>query len=257
MLNLKTTNIVFISLLIGMIGYHFFYDIPVFIYILLFMAYLGFLFYGSFHVRSDFYLKTLSSVKTSQKQIAITFDDGPIPGYTEKILEILRSSGVKAAFFCIGKRVAAQEALFKRIYEEGHVIGNHSFSHDPWFDFFSSERMTSDLKMMSNAMQKVIGIKPRMFRPPYGVTNPNLKKAIVKNSFFTIGWSVRSLDTVIKKEKKLYKKVTESLKPGAVFLFHDNGKATTNILSDFISYCHEQGYEIVRLDKLLNLEPYE
>ena len=256
MLNFNTINIVFITLLIGMIGYHFFYSIPAYTFIILLVAYLSFLFYGSYNVRSNFYLKTISAANTTRRQIAISFDDGPMPLYTPQVLQILKAHQVEAAFFCIGKRIKENEALLKQVYDEGHLIGNHSYSHDLWFDLFSAQKMNLDLQMMSEAMQKVTGVKPRLFRPPYGVTNPNLKKAIEKNNFIPIGWSLRSMDTVAKDAQKLLAKVTGSLKPGAVILFHDTSKATADMLSAFIQQTKQKGYEIVRLDKLLNLEPY-
>lgn len=256
MLNFKSVTIVFTVLLITMIGFRFVFFIPLSAFLLLLLVYLGFLVYGSSNVRSNFYLKTISSGNPGRKQIALSFDDGPLPVYTHNILEILRLHQVQAAFFCIGKRVEEQEALFKQIYAEGHVIGNHSFSHHLWFDLFSSAKMEKDLRRMSDTMHKAVGVKPLLFRPPYGVTNPNLRKAVQKNGFTAIGWNVRSLDTVIKNQQKLLKKVTGRLKPGAILLFHDSGKATVQVLSAFISHCKEQGYEIVRLDKLLNLEPY-
>ena len=97
---------------------------------------------------------------------------------------------------------------------------------------------------------------PKLFRPPYGVTNPNLKKAIIKGNYTPVGWSVRSMDTVIRNEKKLLDKVKRSLKPGAVFLFHDTSKTTVNILPGFIREVKNNGYHIVPLDKLLHLVPY-
>ena len=127
MLNFNTINIVFITLLIGMIGYHFFYSIPVFAFIILLLVYLCFLFYGSYNVRSNFYLKTISSANTSRRQIAISFDDGPAPLYTPQILQILKAHRVEAAFFCIGRRIKENEDLLKQVYDEGHLIGNHSF----------------------------------------------------------------------------------------------------------------------------------
>ena len=105
-------------------------------------------------------------------------------------------------------------------------------------------------------MKKVIGMEPRLFRPPYGVTNPNLKKAIQRGGYTPVGWSIRSMDTVIKDAGKLLEKVTISLKPGAVVLFHDTSKSTLDILPEFIDYAREKGYSFIRLDKLLNLEPY-
>ncbi|HTN05831.1 polysaccharide deacetylase family protein [Agriterribacter sp.] len=256
MLNFNTINIIFITLLIGMIGYHFFHSIPVYAFIILLLAYLSFLFYGSYNVRSGFYLKTISAANTTRKVIAISFDDGPLPLYTPQILQVLKMHGVEAAFFCIGKRIKENEDLLKQVYDEGHVIGNHSYSHDLWFDLFPAQKMSKDLQLMNDAMQKVTGVKPRLFRPPYGVTNPNLKKAIEKNNFIPIGWTVRSMDTVAKDARKLLAKVTGSLKPGAIILFHDTSKVTLDMLPAFIQQVKQKGYEIVRLDKLLNLEPY-
>ena len=256
MLNFNTVNIIFITLLIGMIGYHFFHSIPLFSFFILLLVYLSLLFYGSYNVRSNFYLKTISAASTTRRAIAISFDDGPMPLYTPQILRVLKAHDVQAAFFCIGKRIKENEALLKQVYDEGHLIGNHSYSHDLWFDLFSVQKMYTDLRMMSDTMHKVTGVKPRLFRPPYGVTNPNLKKAIEKNNFIPIGWTVRSMDTVAKGADKLLAKVTGSLKPGAIVLFHDTSKATLDMLPEFIQQVRQKGYEIVRLDKLLNLEPY-
>jgi peptidoglycan-N-acetylglucosamine deacetylase len=110
---------------------------------------------------------------------------------------------------------------------------------------------------MDDEVKKVIGIKPTLFRPPYGVTNPNLKTAIVKGKYSAIGWSVRSMDTVIKDEKKLLTKVTAAIQPGAVFLFHDTSIATIKMLPTFLQEVKKRGYKIVPLDKLLHLKPYE
>jgi peptidoglycan/xylan/chitin deacetylase (PgdA/CDA1 family) len=256
MLNFNNLNIVFIALLIALIGYHFFYGLAWYVFVLLLLVYLSLLFYGSYNVRSNFYVKTISSADTSKMQIAISFDDGPSPAYTPQILDILKHHNVQAAFFCIGKRIAENEALLQRVHDEGHIIGNHSYSHDLWFDLFSAGKMADDLFRMNKAMKKVIGIEPRLFRPPYGVTNPNLKKAILKGKFTPVGWSVRSMDTVIKDAAKLLEKVTGSLKPGAVVLFHDTCKPTLDMLPAFIEHARQKGYSIIRLDKLLNLEPY-
>jgi peptidoglycan-N-acetylglucosamine deacetylase len=136
------------------------------------------------------------------------------------------------------------------------MIGNHSYSHHTWFDLFSYKKMLGDLKKMDEEMERVTGLQPKLFRPPYGVTNPNLKKAIINGGYIPVGWSVRSMDTVIKDEKKLLNKISRSLKPGAIFLFHDTSKTTLAILPSFIKWVRESGYEIVRLDKMLHLKPY-
>lgn len=257
MLNFRNTNIAFIVLLAAMIGYDINYSFPFYWYIIAVIVYSLILFWGSYNVGSDFYFDIICSANTDRKQIALSFDDGPVNEFTPQVLQILKEHNAPAAFFCIGKRVRENEQLFKQVYDEGHLIGNHSYSHAKWFDLFSAAKMTDDLKAMDDAMYKVIGRKPRLFRPPYGVTNPNLKKAVMNGKYIPVGWNIRSLDTVITDEEKLLAKVTKALKPGAVVLFHDTAKAIPAVLPAFISYARNNGYEIVRLDKLLNIEAYD
>jgi peptidoglycan-N-acetylglucosamine deacetylase len=256
MLNFRNTNIFFISLLIILIGLHIKYGLPVYLYPLLFVVYSLIVFYGCYNVGSNFFIKIVCSANTDQKEIAISFDDGPATNFTPEILKLLKQDNIKATFFCIGNRIAGNENIVKQINEEGHIIGNHSYSHHFWFDMFSSSKMLDDLRGMDHEMKKVTGLQPKLFRPPYGVTNPNLKKAIEKGDYTPVGWSVRSMDTVIKDENKLLKKINRSLKPGAVFLFHDTSKTTLKVLPGFIKEVKNRGYSIIPLDKLLHLKPY-
>ena len=179
MLNFRNTNIFFILLLFVLIAVHVNYGLPVYIYPLLFVAYSLIVFYGCYYVGSNFFIKIICKAKTEKKEIAISFDDGPAANCTPEILELLRQDNIKATFFCIGNRIAGNENILQQIKEEGHIIGNHSYSHHFWFDMFSSQKMLDDMKQMDEEMQRVIGLKPKLFRPPYGVTNPNLKKAII------------------------------------------------------------------------------
>jgi len=256
MLNFRNTNIFFSLLLIAFIGYHILFGLPTFIYIILLITYCSVLFYGSYFIQASFYIKSICAAETNKKEIAISFDDGPANEYTPAILNILRENNIQAAFFCIGKRIQGHEDLFKQLHQQGHIIGNHSYSHHTWFDLFSPRKMLTDMQMMDEAMKKITGLTPRLFRPPYGVTNPNLKKAIILGKYISIGWNIRSLDTVIKDEKKLFRKITRSVKPGAIILFHDTSKTTLNILPAFIKHLLADGYTITRLDKMLKLNPY-
>jgi peptidoglycan/xylan/chitin deacetylase (PgdA/CDA1 family) len=256
MLNFRNTNIFFSILLIVLIGVHIKYGLPVYIYPLLFIVYSLIVFYGCYYVGSNFFIKIVCSASTDHKEIAISFDDGPATNFTPEVLQVLKQENIKATFFCIGNRIAGNENILKKIKDEGHIIGNHSFSHHFWFDMYSSNKMLDDLKMMDKEMERVTGSRPKLFRPPYGVTNPNLKKAIISGGYTPVGWSVRSMDTVIKDEKKLLNKILGSLKPGAVFLFHDTQKVTLNVLPEFIKEVKNRGYQIIPLDKLLHLTPY-
>lgn len=256
MLNFRNTNIFFVVLLAVLIGMHIQYGLPVYIYPLLFVVYSLTVFWGCYNVGSNFFIKIVCKAETGKKEIAISFDDGPATNFTPAILQVLKNENVKATFFVIGKRISGNENILKQINAEGHLIGNHSYSHHFWFDMYSAKKMQDDLKQMDTEMEKVIGLRPKLFRPPYGVTNPNVKKAIIKNGYTPVGWSVRSMDTVIKDEQKLLDKINNGIKPGAVFLFHDTSKTTVNILPEFIQEVKKRGYNIVPLDKLLDLQAY-
>jgi peptidoglycan/xylan/chitin deacetylase (PgdA/CDA1 family) len=239
-----------------LVGYDLLYAAPLFIYIILFLLYSFVLFYGCYYIASNFFIPVICSANTDKEQIAISFDDGPSKAYTAEILQILKDNNIEAAFFCIGKNIPGNEIILKQIHNEGHIIGNHSFSHHFLFDLFSAKKMCKDLARLDEMIESLIGLKPKLFRPPYGVINPMVRNAIIKSRYIPISWNVRSLDTVIKNEQKLLNKVNQSLKPGAIFLFHDTSKTTLTILSAFIQHVKESGYEIVRLDKMLNLKAY-
>ena len=110
---------------------------------------------------------------------------------------------------------------------------------------------------MNQLVKDITGLSPRFFRPPYGVTNPNLKKAVMMGGFISIGWSIRSYDTVIKNQHRLLNKIISALKPGAILLLHDSSETTVTILPELLKAIRQQGYQIVRLDKMVNLNPYD
>ena len=249
-------NILFISLVVLCLAAQRVYSVPVYFYIILVGVYSLVLFYGCYYVGSNFFIPIICSLKTDKKVIALSFDDGPVAENTLQILQLLKNNNAQAAFFCIGSRIAGNEAILKQAYDEGHLISNHTFSHHFWFDMFSAKKMLADMRMMDQAMNSVIGKTPKLFRPPYGVTNPNLKKAIIQGNYIPVGWSMRSMDTVIKDEKKLLNKVISKIKPGAVFLFHDTSNTTVAVLPAIIKHIQANGYEIIRLDKMLNLQAY-
>ena len=256
MLNFRNTNIFFILLLAILVGLYIQYGLPVYVLCLLPVAYSLIVFWGCYYVGSNFFIKIICKAEIDRKEIAISFDDGPAVNYTKEILQVLNTENIKATFFCIGNRIAGNEDILNQINEAGHIIGNHSYSHHFWFDIYSAKKMQDDLKQMDKEMERVTGLKPKLFRPPYGVTNPNLKKAIIKGGYTPVGWSVRSMDTVIKDENKLLSKINTGIEPGAVFLFHDTSKTTLRVLPEFIKEVKKRGYNIIPLDKLLALQPY-
>lgn len=223
----------------------------------LLLIYVAVLFCGSYFIRLGFFMKSICSINTNEKWIALSFDDGPTRVNTARILDILKENNVEATFFCIGKNIAGNEDLIRRMDLEGHIIGNHSHSHHFLFDLFSSGKMLRDIQEMSRLTQTIIGKSPVFFRPPYGVTNPPLKKAILNGGFISIGWSIRSYDTVIRNGGRLVSKVVSLLRPGSILLLHDTSESTLESLPALLKSIRDKGYRIKRLDKMINLNPYD
>jgi peptidoglycan/xylan/chitin deacetylase (PgdA/CDA1 family) len=223
----------------------------------LLLIYVSVIFCGTYFIQWGFFLKSICSANTSEKCIALSFDDGPAGKNTARILDILKENEMQAAFFCIGKKMPGNEEQMKRIIQEGHMIGNHSYSHHRFFDLFSSRKMLGELEQTSRICQDITGLSPRFFRPPYGVTNPNLKKAVLQGGYISIGWSIRSFDTVIRNEERLYNKIINALKPGAILLLHDTSETTVLLLPRLLKGILGKGYQVIRLDKMLNLNPYD
>jgi peptidoglycan/xylan/chitin deacetylase (PgdA/CDA1 family) len=256
-LNFKLFNISYIILILLWIWADRYLRIGAAAYGWLFLIYCIVLFCGTYFIQWGFFLKSVCSAPVRDKKIAITFDDGPTGENTDRVLNLLKEHQMQAAFFCIGKKINDREAQLKRIVEDGHIIGNHSYSHHPLFGLFSPSGMLTDLKKMSAACKAITGLTPAFFRPPYGVTNPNLRSAIIRCGVISVGWSIRSYDTVIHNENRLLTKILSSLKPGAILLLHDTQETTVRILPRLLKGIEERGYQVIRLDKLINLSPYE
>jgi len=229
--------------------------VPMMGYILFAVTYLAITTAGTVILSWQFFIPVKSS-GIHQQSIAITFDDGPIEGKTEQILEILRKQNIPSAFFCIGNRVDQNPALVKRIHNEGHLVGNHSYWHAATFDLQRASTIAKELTDTDTSIFNTIGVRPKFFRPPYGVTNPMVSKAVRQNKYTVIGWSVRSFDTVIQDRQKLFKRITRSLKGGDIVLFHDYSESTIEILPAFLQHVSALGLKIVRVDELLNDKAY-
>jgi peptidoglycan/xylan/chitin deacetylase (PgdA/CDA1 family) len=255
-LTFKNTNIAFIILLGLTIWADKTYGLNWLACVAILLVYSLIIAYGCYFVSSGFFMPMYCSAKTTDKVIAITFDDGPVHEGTTQVLQILRDACVEAAFFCIGNRVPGNEAIVKQLDAEGHIIGNHSYTHSTLFDLFSSAKMLAEMQQTDDELYKIIGKRTKLFRPPYGVMNPNLKNAIVKGNYYPIGWNVRSYDTMAKDAGVLLHKVSAQIKPGAIFLLHDRCPLTVSILAAFLENVKTKGYTIVRVDKLLALPAY-
>ncbi len=211
---------------------------------------------GSIFIQWNFYFFSHSHGDRNSPEISITFDDGPDETITPKILSVLEKNNIRAAFFCVGKKIEKYPEIFKSIVEKGHIIGNHSYSHSFWFDFYSSRRMAEEISKTDELIFKLSGKKNRFFRPPYGVTNPMLRKALKKTGHISVAWSLKSNDTV-KTPDNVLLNLNKKLKNGDIVLFHDSIPATPELIEQFIINTKNTGKRFVRLDELLKFKRYD
>jgi peptidoglycan-N-acetylglucosamine deacetylase len=257
MLKYQKILVGFILLLISIVIIDFYAIIYSWVYIGIILTLVGFLSYGSISIRSGFYCKVLCSAETEKKIIALTFDDGPDKKGTPAILDILKKYNIPAAFFCIGHKAEENPELIWKINEDGHAVGSHSYSHHFFFDLYRSKKMVKEMQKTEDILYKILNKKIKMFRPPYGVTNPPLAEALNSMNYNIIGWSLRSKDTIIKKEDLLFERLAKRLKPGDIILFHDTKYLSVRVLETFITFAKANDYCFERLDKILNIEAYE
>ncbi len=176
---------------------------------------------------------SLQQLREGTKPIALTFDDGPHEN-TIKVLDILKAQNVKATFFVIGKEIEGREAILKRIVNEGHLIGNHSYSHEGAFYWKSAKAMQADIVQCNELIFAATAETPNIFRPPFGVSNPNLAKALANLDMQSVGWTLRSFDTTAKDPKILLSKILSSVQVNHTILLHDRCDITVDILPELI-----------------------
>lgn len=182
-----------------------------------------------------------------EKAIALTFDDGP-SGFTEELLDGLEEYEVNVTFFVIGSNAEKYPHIVERAYRDGHLIGNHTYSH---IDFYknSLEDIRDDIKKGANAIEAITGEKPLFLRAPYG--NVNFIQLKQLDSFF-IHWSSSTYDWFREEEEYIYKRIIKEAKDGAIILMHDTREVTVKAVLRAIPELQKQGYEFVRVDELLS-----
>lgn len=253
----RTTRIGFIivSSVIGLL--HYFFGISLCWLIAPTMIVAVLLVYGSGAIQSNFHAKVYCYGNTPEKEIALTFDDGPNPAYTPKVLSLLAEYQAPAAFFVIGKHIHGNESILKQIDADGHTIGNHTYTHSFFIDFKSTQAFKTELSRTSDAVCKVIGKRMKLFRPPYGVTTPHLARASKLLDYRIIGWNIRSLDTTGDSADTITERVLTQLKPGAIILFHDTSDKTVEVLKRTLAFAKANDYKIVNVEQLLKIRAYE
>lgn len=256
MLDYQKTNFFLLAILLILLAIHFFVPVDWWWFLLVFVFRFVILFIGSFFISSNFHVKAYCcDPLESQKIIALTFDDGPNEN-TLLVLEILKKYHVKATFFCIGKNIEKQPEILKRIIEEGHIVGNHSYSHSTFFDFYRKSRLIEEIRKTDALIESILGKKVKLFRPPYGVTNPSIRRALEVTKHKVIGWNIRSLDGILKDEKFIFARIKNRIAPGGIVLLHDT-LHTVKVLERLMLHLEENNYKVVSIEALLEIKAYE
>ncbi|MDO9254528.1 MAG: polysaccharide deacetylase family protein [Bacteroidales bacterium] len=203
--------------------------------------------FNIFSIKHSLFLKSICRIRTKEKIVFLSFDDGPSVQFTPVILDILNRNNVKALFFCIGQHAEVYPDLVRRISSEGHRIGNHTFSHNWRNAFKPSGIIEAEISKTNDILFDITGSKPDLFRPPFGITNPSIAKALKNSGLHSVGWDIRSFDTISKDPQKLIRRISDKLRPGSIILLHDNREITSRILNELIQTIQNKGYKIVSL----------
>ncbi|MBN1599206.1 MAG: polysaccharide deacetylase family protein [Bacteroidales bacterium] len=244
--------VIAISLIAGIaIGY--FTDYGLYPFLLLLIIWIFFLIFSSFHIRSGVYIKITCAGNPNIRKVSITFDDGP-GNATIEVLELLEKFNAKGTFFIVGKNAEKDPDTVKKIYKGKHTIGNHTLNHRSWFPIMSVKSIGNEILQTQKIIEKITGAPPLYFRPPYGITNPLIAKSLESFRFIIIGWSIRSLDTVIDEPDRIFRRIRKRIKPGSIILLHDSSEKVIKILEELLVYCKQQNLQPVSIDELLEDE---
>lgn len=161
------------------------------------------------------------------REVYVTFDDGPDPVVTPRILETLDRFDAKATFFCIGRKVAEQPQLTRHIAEAGHRVENHTYSHSNLFWFHGARALRRELGRTQTVIERAVGRAPVYFRAPAGVRSPLLDPMLTRAGLQLVSWTRRGLDTVNEEPGKVSARLLDGLSAGDVLLLHDGSCART------------------------------
>ena len=199
------------------------------------------LFYCSYQIRLGAYVRTLCRNRAAGRVVALTFDE-------------LRERGVRATFFLVGAKAERHPELVRRIAAEGHDTGIHTWEHAAGFPMRSSRAMTADILRCRESLRRIAGVETHLFRPPFGVTNPMVARA-VKRTQSCIGWSVRSFDTLLHRSREaVAERIARRLGDGKVILLHDDRPGADRLLRLVLDDLKRRGYGTATVCELFKIE---
>ncbi len=185
--------------------------------------------------------------KKEQKVVALTFDDGPHKKCTAELLDGLKERNVKATFFLMGQNISGNEELVRRMQEDGHLIGNHSFRHIP-LTKAGTEAVCQAVEDTERLIVDITNVRPQYLRPPYGDWNEELECRV---DLTTVLWTVDSLDWKLRNTSAIVRRVKKSVKNGDIILMHDVFPTSVEAALQLVDQLQKEGYGFVTVDELL------
>ena len=196
--------------------------------------------------------------KKSSDKIALTFDDGPHPKFTPRILDVLAEFNAKATFFITGRNISANKGIAEEIIKRGHILGNHTYNH-PRAYFIGRGKLFDEISRTKDLIED-ISVKPnRYFRPPYGIITPSMLSVCARLELSIVLWDSNSKDYRREKADTILDRIYKGLKPGSIILFHDRNFAdesldytnTISALKSFLEKIILKGLKPVTIEEML------
>jgi peptidoglycan-N-acetylglucosamine deacetylase len=219
---------------------------------------------GTFGPRSNFWGPVISR-GVGASGVALTFDDGPTPDGTDRVLDTLGELGVRAAFFVIGRSARQHPRLVERMHAEGHVVGNHSQDHSHFGMFGRRTYWRKQLEMTDEAIRQAIGRRPALFRPPMGQKTGHVTRAAAMSGHTIVTWTRSAYDGVGASPQRIVRRLTVPARAGDILLLHDglepnairrDPSPTVAAVRPLVERLRSVGLEPQPLDEILGLAPY-
>jgi peptidoglycan/xylan/chitin deacetylase (PgdA/CDA1 family) len=202
-------------------------------------------------------LMRLPAPAVRRREIALTFDDGPDPEVTPRVLELLDRYQAKASFFCIGEKAAAQPELVKEIARRGHSVENHSYHHHCMFALFGISRLRREVDAAQATVASISGRPPVFFRAPAGFRSPLLDPVRAPRGLRYVSWTRRGFDAVSADPRRVLQRLTRGLAAGDVLLMHDSAPVVLAVLPALLELVSTRGLKAVSLVSACANDPGE
>lgn len=192
-------------------------------------------------------LRELPAAAAARGEVALTFDDGPDPEVTPRLLDLLDAAGAKGSFFVVGERARLHSRLVIEIARRGHAVENHTWRHSPHFPWYGVRRLARELSQASALVESLTGRRPRFFRAPAGLRSPLLDPVLATLDLSLVSWTRRGFDAVRRDPERVWRRLAPAVRPGAILLLHDGPgqRAALEVLPRVLAQLQARGLTTV------------